>query len=803
MKPFRTFFILLCLGLFSSLGFAAIPDYHSFTDVLSASPAAYKYGYYGFFNPANLSMLEDGGIRYMWDGRRERSNKDSKSGLFIGLPGMGYGYQTTRFSGQSVTDYRLSWGFGIKAFSLGYSWGWSEGDNSFFDRKSTFTIGSIIRTSDYFSLGYTNTSETKGSDSQTAIDIAYRPLGNELLTLYGDYVYHNDSDDARKSIGFIGEPYSGVRVFTRYFNRENITFGLNISFGYSGITTQSNSKTDVSSYILRVGGYDRNIIRTYMQKSTKYVRLDLDRQIKYQKYKWFDNSITLSLLLDVIDGAIHDDTVAGVVVNLSQMKITNPVMIWELRDKLEDLRRSGKKVIVYFSYATMHGYYLASVADTIVVDPVGVVALKGFAFTKPFFRGALEKLAIGFEEFKYFKYKTAVDSFSRKDMSEGDREQLDRYVGNYYRSYRDDICKARNISAELFDDLVDNKAYIGLSPIRAKEEKLVDHIGRIDDVDEFIKRIAGNNKKVVGPGVIGKYQLPDDDKWGTSPRIALVYALGSTGMDYGIKARQLVKIINDVEEDPLVKSVVIRVDSPGGEILASDIVAQAVKKCRKKKPVVISMGYIAASGGYWISMYGDKIVANKNTLTGSIGVIGGRFYNKGILNNLGVTTSIVKRGKHADIDSGFIIPDREYDAEEKDKVREVILPLYDTFISKVSDARGISKDAVSKVAQGRIWSGSDAITHKLIDELGGLDTAIRIAKRKAGIPDDAEIELLELPKPPLFNWNQMLFGNLGIGVYPRSLVENVRFLLDNNGKSMAMLPLDYWDIDYIESLDEF
>jgi protease-4 len=281
---------------------------------------------------------------------------------------------------------------------------------------------------------------------------------------------------------------------------------------------------------------------------------------------------------------------------------------------------------------------------------------------------------------------------------------------------------------------------------------LVDTLARWSAVGTIMNKVLGH--KAFG---ISSDRLLDDkivsNNWGAKPRIAVVYAIGECAMDQGIKARWLEKKLLALAKDKSIKAIVFRADSPGGDGMASDLVAEAIKKCKQKKPVIVSQGQVAGSGGYWISMYGNEIIAGPSTITGSIGVIGGWLYNKSFTEKLGMTSDYVKRGDHADLGfgvslpfTGLEVPARNLTEEEQARVKEIILTFYDDFVQKVAAGRDLPVDSVKKIAQGHFYSGLEGLSLGLVDEIGGMMTAIAVAKYKAGIKPEAEIELVEIPE---------------------------------------------------------
>jgi protease-4 len=273
-------------------------------------------------------------------------------------------------------------------------------------------------------------------------------------------------------------------------------------------------------------------------------------------------------------------------------------------------------------------------------------------------------------------------------------------------------------------------------------------------------------------------------------------------MDDGINARQLVHDVESAVNNHDVKAIVLRLDSPGGDPMASDYISDALRKAKGKKPIIVSQGAVAASGGYWLSMYADTIVAAPTTITGSIGVIGGWVYNKGIKETLGMSTDMVKAGDHADLGFGVTLPlvglslpDRNMNEAERSRMEYTLRSMYADFVQQVATGRKKSVDYIGSIAQGRAWSGYDGLQNGLVDVLGGLETALRIAKEKAGIPENQEITLLQLPRPGFINFSQFVPKVIGVKIGTTDpLFEHLKFRIQHNGQPLPVLPIE--DIDF-------
>jgi protease-4 len=433
---------------------------------------------------------------------------------------------------------------------------------------------------------------------------------------------------------------------------------------------------------------------------------------------------------------------------------------------------------------------------------MGTISLNGYLMGRTFFKNTLDMIGIGFRELRYFKYKSSAENYAREDFSEGDREQRQRYVDENYNLAQREICEGRNFTPSYFDKLVDS-SYLFL-PEEAIKLKLADTLARWDDISKVIEKFEKANKNLVTATSLNKFSLPED-AWGSKPKIAVIYAIGGTSMDDGIKARKLVKYVEAAINSSNVKAIVLRVDSPGGDALASDYIAEVLRKNKGKKPVIVSQGYVAASGGYWLSMFADTIVAAPNTITGSIGVIGAFAFNKTFKQDFGLSTDFVKKGKYADLGFGaaipfigIMLPDRDLNDNELNKIEIGIKTLYKGFVNKVALGRKKSFDEIEKIAQGRIWAGSDGLKNGLVDVLGGLSDAIKIALQKSGLTNK-DYDIVEMPEPEWFDFNSLMpsFFKIEEKITSDPFIQDLKFRLQNNGIPMPLLPIEYIDENMI------
>jgi protease IV len=427
----------------------------------------------------------------------------------------------------------------------------------------------------------------------------------------------------------------------------------------------------------------------------------------------------------------------------------------EIRGAIEDFRTSGKPVYAYMETGLNKDYYIATACDKIFVPPPGELFTIGLAADVMFFRGSLDKLGVYPDMYQIGKYKSAGDTFTQKQMTDAHREYINSMVQDLFDRYVDGIAKTRKKSVDEVKALIDDAPY---SAAKAKEIGLIDGALYRDDVEKELKKRLGykdTDDLHIARG--GDYKQITQESLGLNKgeKIAVVYAAGditsgrSTFSGNGqetIGSDSLVKTINDVRDDRSIKAIVLRIDSPGGSGLASDIIWRAIEAAKAKKPIVVSMSDVAASGGYYIACNANKIIAEPSTITGSIGVVGGKPVVKGFYDWIGVTNEYVMRGKNA----GMFRESEKFSDTERAKFQEFLKNTYDDFTSKVAKGRGKEQAYIDSIGQGRVWTGYQGKERGLVDEYGGLDKAIEVAKKLANLPADKGIERVVLPQPPTF-----------------------------------------------------
>ena len=788
---------------------AAFEPYESRSEFLLTSPASSATGLHGYLNPALAGHIQGPETVFVWSDRRVKRQGSNQWGLFTGFPHLGLGLVHRRLPGRDLTDYNLAVAGGERSGSFGVAYGWSSGSARRNGRQNRISIGTLLRPSRQVSLGITVVSTLDGAREGVA-DLALRPAFGRRLTLFAEAASANKQGGGGEywSGGASFEVADGILLTGRFFDNRTVSLGIELGFSRSAFSTQSRldgDRREFNTYSTRIGPRRASALTRYRQQDPKYLELLFDTPTVHRRFPLFDRSQTLLDLLQLIDRSRTDDSIQGLALNLSGLRISF-AMSWELREALREFKAGGKRVIVYIDRTNLVGYHLASVADRIYMDPVGMLSLEGFVAGQTYFAGSLEKLGLGFDEWRFFKYKSAMEALSRREMSDADREQWTELIEDFYELVRGEISAERSLQPSEFDRLVDETTIFLAED--ALSSGLVDSLGRWDDLEAVVRDLEG------GKGSVARsYEPIHDTDWGAKPRVAVVYALGICAMDSGIRARTLAKVLESIKDDKTIDAVVLRVDSPGGDGLASDLVASAVSRCRKKKPVIVSQGSVAASGGYWLSMNADSIVAAPNTATGSIGIIGGWIYDLEFKQRLGLTTDHVKVGAHADLPFGatlpllgLTLPDRNLDRGEKETMERVMRSLYGDFVGKVAKGRGLSTEKVEESAQGRVWSGKRALERGLVDELGGLHLAIRIAEAKAGIPAETDVELVEYPRQPLLD--PSFFTPSLVRSETAMFVDFLRFRIDHNGRPLALMPEAFLnsfahDVPQVEPLGAF
>lgn len=458
--------------------------------------------------------------------------------------------------------------------------------------------------------------------------------------------------------------------------------------------------------------------------------------------------IGLNTILANIKKAKKDDNIVGIYLKTG-IPQTGYATLNEIRNALLDFKQSGKFIYAFAPIYTQKGYYVASSATKLYLPPQGMLEFKGLSSQRTFFKGALEMIGVEMQIFKHGKFKSAVEPFMLDHMSEPSKEQTIMYTGSIWQHIVLGISNTRGISVDSLNALAEKVPMFADNQM-LMDYNLVDGLKYKDEVLAEVKNLTNTDMDDdIEQVTLADYNyvyLPNETKGLAKDKIAVIYAEGEIdgGSDNGIDSEKLSKTIRDARNDKTIKAVVLRINSPGGSGLGSDIIWREVKLCKAAKPVIVSMGDLAASGGYYIACVADTIVANPVTLTGSIGVFGMVPNIQELMNNkLGITFDGVKTNKFADLPSLT----RPFSKEERAIFQSSVERFYKVFISRCAEGRNTTTETIDEIGQGRVWSGANALGIKLVDVLGGVDTAIEIAKEKAGLENYRIKELPEKLSP--------------------------------------------------------
>lgn len=484
------------------------------------------------------------------------------------------------------------------------------------------------------------------------------------------------------------------------------------------------------------GGSNKEVVEV---KSNSVIELDLSEvtndyggNFVYTDFAMLNSEPKdgLTDVLDAIDAAKKDDRIKGITITNGKSML-GMAQSKALRDKLEEFKKSKKFVVAYSDSYTQGEYYLNSVADTIYLNPVGDFELKGLSSEVMFFKDFQEKTGITMEVIRHGKYKSAVEPFLANEMSPANREQITQLLTSVWSTVSGDIAKSRNIPLDSLNNIAENLT--ARTADMAKARNLVDKIGYEDEYRNGIKKALKVKKE-------DEYNCVDILDYvkasaltsllsNAKDRIAVIYAqgeiIGGEGDVSVIGEDAMRRAFHDAVEDDAVKSIVLRVDSPGGSALTSELIWREIELAKKKKPVVVSMGNYAASGGYYISCNASRIFAEPTTITGSIGVFGVLPNFTKLSNNMGIHTEEVSTHSNAGGYSVFT-PLKE---NTREVIQQGVEQVYTTFVNRVATGRKMTPAAVDSIAQGRVWTGSDALKNGLVDELGGLNDAIKYAAK--------------------------------------------------------------------------
>jgi len=733
--------LVLVLALVLNLSFAEI----YFPDQPVAAPEGYLAAR---VNPSALSFGNGSGLALERYYSKDFKTFSDEYSLYFVSDGFSYIFD------HNINDHHtlsLSSKFKNLYFGFGYNW-----ENKYY-RKGELLNSILFRPSEFISLGATGSDMFDSKSSEYVLGAALRPFAfnsnlGSRITFTTDFHYSAEKWED-PVIGIQTELLDGLFLGGNY-KMETETIGLNfgLRFGKLGIGSStaldSDNKVSSGSWFINLSEkYYRSVFES--KKPNQFYDLKLQGQIKEKKTGFQlgpftiinQKEKTLSEIITLIEKLKKEDRIQGILFKSAHYKLSFAGM-QELHEALIDFKSAGKKIVYYSENISNKEYiFAASVADEIYLHPSGWLELKGLSISVPYVSELLDTLGIEVVNFQSHKYKTAGNMFSETEMTESERESYEYLLEGIYEEELQMINSGRADKLKKnIEELINEGPY--LIAENALKNGLIDGVIFEDELEDKLKNLvkdAAVVKNICESKI--RYDWSDEKK----EKIAIIYCVGNIHMGKGRTGRSIGSIttaraIKNAREDGSIKGIILRVDSGGGSALASDIITREVELCRSgknTKPVVISMAGVAASGGYFIASMCDMIIAQPTTITGSIGVIGLLFNFEELYEKIHINWSTVKKGKFSDLGNSS----RKMTEEEKDKIRESIAFSYDQFISYVAKGRNMEKDNVHEIAQGRVWTGKQALDRGLIDKLGGMKLAMEEMAALAELKH--EIELVE------------------------------------------------------------
>lgn len=740
--------IAISLLFISSSIYAVKNPFNPTPDSNSASYS--EGGFSPMINPvfADIDSNPTFAYRY-WSYDGEKTGNHFTSLRFWGISFI-YGYYNHQYidgisniQGLNASYYNISKGIMLnESFGIGAAYSFSSSNNSQYNRLSSWNFGFLLRPARALSLGIAfrdAASKINGSSitPKDVYSVSVRPFG-ESFTLSTDFIhdYNKKYSSFDYSISAELKMWREISLFTRYDINKNLTFGATIPFVLRGETISTISldyyrsanrgmKNYNSAGIAVYGSDIKNATSLSPKKNILVIRLkdtinDSEKStiFRSRKLSFFDIS-------NSIKKASQDPTIDGIMLEIDSAGL-GFARIQELKREIKNFRKSGKPVYAYLSEIGNKEYLLATAADRIYFTPGSTFSLTGLKAEVYFFKGLMDKVGVKFESIKHGKFKSFNEGFTLDKMSDEARENLTTLLTDLNTQFIEEISSSRNISRKDIESLFTS------GTVRPDEAK---RLGFVNDVlysENVMKQFSENTN----PVELDKYAVEREKKteWGFKPAIAIIYIQGSIvrgkSSGSGIFASDTgddtyIKMAERAFRDPRVKAIVIRINSGGGSASASDRMWSSIIKLKKtyNKPLVFSFGDIAASGGYYAACTGDKIFAENGTITGSIGVIFGKISLKELYAKLGINKETIRMSEFADIFN----ESRDLTAKEKEIIQTGIDFSYESFTGKVMEARKIDKSKIASVAEGRVFSGSQAKSNGLIDETGGLITALEYA----------------------------------------------------------------------------
>jgi len=730
------------------------------------------------YNPSLLASESENGFLLVFDGYQydDSGFADDYKQNFTGAVSLGNIGFTYSNVAEKYGIYSLVTGHKIyDGIYAGSTLRWFDYNDLDFE----YDLSATYRPMKYLSIALKvdNIFERNDSFSQTTFAFGFRPFTNRV-TLTGDFKINDYSfdNDMNYTVGVSSEIIDGLNLALNYSDvisdasdTEDATIGLELSInigpgkGALGSFASSSDRFETGGMGAYLSTSNLNGHSIYKKENSKIVKLVLQGAYVEEKIPFsFTNmltgsnsdNITVTELIQRINKLAEDKTVAGIILEDKGYSLSFAGRE-EVRLALQNFKNKGKKIVTYFVNSSQSSYFLTSIADKIYMYPMGDLTLTGLGIEMTFFKNLLSKVGIEAQAIRHGKYKSAVEMFTKEGASPENIDQMDALLTTIDNLFMKEISESRGMSEKELREIINSSIYHGGRS--ALENNLVDGTLYHNQLDttaiNFINKdavIVADNKFFASPDRNYTWESMSDDK------IAIVYATGSIvmggsssgnggllGFSNNMGSETTAKLIREARNDKNVKAIVLRIDSGGGSGLASDIILREIRLAQEenKKPVIVSMGGAAASGGYYIACFADKIVADKTTITGSIGVFGILPNADELYKKLGITFDTVKKAKYSTFGKGGYLGLHKLTSDEEKIMQDGVDEFYDAFISLVAEGRNIDKAKIDEIAQGRVWSGEDALKIGLIDEIGGIEKAIELAIELGGLEDTDEEDI--------------------------------------------------------------
>jgi protease-4 len=776
--------------------FEGMRGYYSF-----ATPALTDDALATWLNPAALGTGKASGLVYMHSYTDSTISGDDALGLAVKNVAFGMEFMKLRepqisLDRQLTNKYTLSLGGRLgRNVYLGGSYAWLSSDVRDLDRGSTWSLGVLWRPHRMVSLGILgrdlNSPTYHGTTFKPIVEasLGYRPF-DERLTVFTNVFLRDRKLEVRTIEGDLVEtqpksffnfglgvrPWPGINLLGTCDQDGNWSISLGLPSGNGVMGTALTSEKDSHPYRPQTYGVVGVTTSSFWYESVlnpikRYVEIDMSGSIgeappRFSIFGGAGARYTTRELLEKIDRAARSREVSAILIRMGDIS-TSAAIADELRQALMEFRAAGKKVVVYTNTPENREYYVATAADYVVLAPNGYLGLNGMKLDVTFLGGTLDKIGVKPYYARVGKYKSATEQVADTAFSEPAREALNDVLDDFYAKFVEDIAAGRGLSENAVRSMIDKGPYV---PEEALRLGLVDRLAYADEIPDIMKEIVGKPSYRLPYGEFAR-RKPPQPRWDEPPVIGIVYGEGAI-LEGGNRdepviggvmgPKTIAAAFRSMREDKAVKAVIFRIDSPGGEMSAADQIRREVELTAREKPVIVSMSGMAGSGGYHIACNGTRILADEATITGSIGVINMWFHTRELYEKLGLSREILSRGRNADIFPSW----SEVTEEDMEMARYFTDTYYDKFIDDVASGRGMDVEAVHDVAQGRIWSGKSAVGIGLVDRIGGLTEAIRLAREDAGIPAGEEVTFRVLPRA-VGLWN-MIKGDVD-GVFTREL----------------------------------